>query len=176
MKVQREKIMDFLEAHHASTTGHSGRTFLRHLEGTERVLKDWEMPSHLQLAGLFHSIYGTNIFTVQSASFGEREEVSALIGPTAEWLAYLFCVTNRPDAFFGALHTHWVRNRFSQEAIHVPGTDLRDLMILEAANHIEQNMGHALVFKIHGLYQHDPDISQRAKDEMLDYATSVLST
>jgi hypothetical protein len=167
--VDREKIMAFLEAHHASTAGHSGRTFLRHLEGTERILRDWGCPQHLQLAGLFHSIYGTNIFTVQSASFGEREVISSLIGPIGEWLAYLFCVTARPDAFFIAKTSKSMRHRYTQMPIAVRDDDLRDLFLLEAANHIEQNMNPPLVKRIHDLYQDDPTVTDAAKYGMWEF-------
>lgn len=139
---------DLLKQFHADTTEHSGRTFLEHLKGTRRILKEWDMPEHVQIAGLFHSIYGTNIFTVQSAKFEDREYLKLMIGEAAEELAYLFCVADRPKSFFEALNTNWIRDRHTQEPIHVKATEVLDLICIEAANHIEQNMGAHLIAKI----------------------------
>jgi hypothetical protein len=139
---------DCLKQFHTDTTEHSGRTFLEHLKGTRDLLKEWDMPEHVQVAGLFHSIYGTNIFQVQSASFDDREFLKAMIGERAERLAYLFCVADRPTAFFEALNTNRIRNRHSQEVISVTSIEMLDLITIEAANHIEQNMGAHLIAKI----------------------------
>lgn len=168
---------DTLKQFHTDTTSHSGRTLLEHLRGTRRILRDWGMPDHVQIAGLFHSIYGTNIFQVKSAAFEDRDLLEGLIGKEAERLAYLFCVTNRPDAFLAGLRngsfTHaYMRNRHSQELVEVRFHELLDLLVIEAANHIEQNMGHALVGRIHEALKDHHFLSQRAKDEMLDYSTS----
>lgn len=169
----RDLLVDFLKAHHAADTGHSGRTLLQHLEGTERILKDWKMPLHMQLAGLCHSVYGTNIFTVKTMTEEERVVLIAAIGRQAERLAYLFCMTNRPEAFFTALSTGTVRHRLTQEILQVSKMELWELLIIEAANHIEQNMGHGLVGKILFILRDNPFLSERAKQEMLDFSTSA---
>jgi hypothetical protein len=162
-----------LKHYHADTTGHSGRTFLEHLKGTRQILQDWGMPEHVCIAGLYHSIYGTNIFTVQSAPFEDREILELLIGKKAERLAYLFCVANRPEAFFTALTSNWIRNRHTQEMIRVEKNEEFELLAIEAANHIEQEMGHALVGKIVETLKFYPYLSIRAKQEMLDFSTSA---
>jgi hypothetical protein len=42
----------------------TGEDFLSHLTGVEAVLRDWGEPEPVCLAGLFHSIYGTEGFQV----------------------------------------------------------------------------------------------------------------
>lgn len=139
---------DMLKHYHADTTSHTGRTLMDHLKGVRDLLKAWEMPEYVCVAGLFHSIYSTNIFTVQSASFEDREVIEVMIGKQAERLAYLFCVSERPDAFFEAMHTNRILNRHTGEVEVVKSFDVLDLVVLEVANHIEQDMGAHLVAKI----------------------------
>jgi hypothetical protein len=166
MIAPRERIMAFLDKHHASETPHTGRKFIEHLEGTERLLKEWEMPEHVQLAGLFHSIYGTNLFQVASASFGEREEISALIGPSAEWLAYLFCSTARPNAFLSWDGDGKMINRHTKQEIYVTNTERLELIAIEVANHIEQDMGKDLITYIHDRPHHCVLMTTKAMNEM----------
>ena len=78
---------------------HSGRTLLDHLSGTRDLLVEWANPEHICLGGLFHSIYGTAYYKVQSASLDRRGDVAAVIGERAEALAFLFCVTDRTGFF-----------------------------------------------------------------------------
>lgn len=85
----------FLEAHGAKAAPHSGRTLYEHLKGTYDLLRDWGAPKHVQLAGLFHSIYGTQYFGHASVPLTERHKVRALIGDTAERLVFAFCTDDR---------------------------------------------------------------------------------
>ena len=42
------------------------------------------------MGGLFHSIYGTQYYKVQSADLADRKRIAEVIGPQAEELAFLF--------------------------------------------------------------------------------------
>lgn len=110
----------------AEDVGHSGgRTLFTHLRGTYDLLDQWGAAEHVKVAGLFHSIYGTNTFRHQclQPTAKNRELVAKLIGPKAEHLVYLFCTSNRP--------------RFNAE-----GQDLKELRLIEKANLQEQAPGH----------------------------------
>jgi hypothetical protein len=158
---------DTLKQFHTDTTGHSGRTLIEHLKGTRKLLEDWGMPQHVCIAGLFHSIYGTNIFTTQSASFDDRDLLKGLIGEQAEWLAYLFCVTERPNAFFSFTHELGLLvNRHTQERLLVRNLDRLELIVIEAANHIEQDMGAELIAHIWERSQHNCLMTRKAMDDM----------
>ena len=121
-------------------TRHSGRTFHAHLSGTYRLLKQWGNAEEVCLAGLFHSIYGTEHFRHKAFPVEDRRTIRAMIGTRAEWLAYVFCVTARPRAFlghppFGDIRLH---DRHTDEPITVSRRDLGDLLEIEAANLVEQ--------------------------------------
>jgi hypothetical protein len=157
---------DILKRYHADTTGHSGRTFLEHLKGTRRLLQEWEMPEYVCTAGLFHSIYGTNIFTVASAPLEDREVLQTLIGAKAEWLAYLFCVANRPNAFLSVGETGRLMNRHTYQEIPITNQERLELIAIEVANHIEQDMGAQLIAHIWDKPQHNVLLTKKAMDDM----------
>jgi len=157
---------DTLKHYHADTTGHSGRTFLEHLKGTRQLLKDWGMPEHVQIGGLYHSIYGTNIFTVQSAPFEDREVLEMLIGKKAERLAFLFCVAERPKAFFDAVYSHHLKNRHDGSMIEITEEERCDLIAIEVANHIEQNMGASLIAEVWDKPKHTTLMTAKAMTAM----------
>jgi hypothetical protein len=69
---------------------HSGETLLSHMLGTHDLLRTWEAPENLCLAGLFHSVYGTEAFPASSASNIRREVIRDTIGPEAERIAWIF--------------------------------------------------------------------------------------
>ena len=83
----------------AKGKSHSGRTLYDHLKGTHDLLRDWGNSEVVYLGGLFHSIYGTRQFQHASLPLAERHALQKLIGPEAEYLAYVFCVTDRPKVF-----------------------------------------------------------------------------
>ena len=87
----------------AGDVRHSGRTFYDHLIGVYDLLESIGAAEHVCLAGLFHSIYGTNAFRHQAVSLDERHDVAKLIGYPAERLAYIFCSCARPKALIEAV-------------------------------------------------------------------------
>ena len=86
-----EHVREFLIALGVADQKHSGRTFIEHLEGTYQLLK--EHGETIALAGALHSIYGTQFY--KPRNIPAREQVKALVGDEAEWLAYLFCTLPR---------------------------------------------------------------------------------
>tara|TARA_B100000073_G_C23546227_1_gene498227 strand:- start:39 stop:404 length:366 start_codon:yes stop_codon:yes gene_type:complete len=83
----KEKI-DFLKSIGADKAPHGDRTLLDHLIGTRDKLKEMGAPEYLQDVGLFHSVYGTEVFKLTSTD--DRETVRNLIGVVAEKLVVLF--------------------------------------------------------------------------------------
>jgi hypothetical protein len=84
----RTKIPDALE--------HTGAAaFDEHLIGVQSVLRHWRAPEMTQLAGLFHSIYGTEGFQGFKLSWTTRPEVMNVIGRQAERLVFIFCAVDR---------------------------------------------------------------------------------
>lgn len=140
MNANDAPYIDLLRRFHADVTPHSGRTLIDHLSGTYRLLQDWGNPAEICLAGLFHSIYGTNIFTVRSASFSDRPTIRAAIGTPAERLAFLFCVSERPVAFLkAAAERHYVLTDIVHGGdLPIELDELKALIEIEVANFLEQ--------------------------------------
>jgi hypothetical protein len=137
-----DKIAEFLHTHTANV-GHSGRTLFKHLVGTHDLLKHHGEPDYVCLAGLFHSIYGTNIFTHASVPPTQREVIKDLIGEPAERLAYIFCTCDRPAALIEAAargEPYYVLNRHDRSVVPLSSGDMRSLLAVEGANLEEQGV------------------------------------
>jgi 2OG-Fe(II) oxygenase superfamily len=114
---------------------HSGRSLLQHLTGTYQLLHQMGARGDVCNAGLFHSIYGTARFAANVSM--TRADVRACIGESAERLAWLFCMLERPACWHvaGALlpltdGRDWL----------VDGRDITDLKMMERANLREQGI------------------------------------
>jgi hypothetical protein len=139
-------VEDFLRVH-TDGVRHSGRTLFEHLVGTYTLLTEQDAPDYVCLAGAFHSIYGTNIFTHQAMLIGERNKVRHLIGSEAERLAYIFCSCNRPMALVQAAKRgppYEILNRRKNEIISLSDVDMFNLLKIEIANLEDQGGGQML--------------------------------
>lgn len=117
---------------------HSGRTLRDHLCGTYRILKEWSEPQHVCLAGLFHSIYGTEYF-MSTLTLNERAQVEKMIGPEAEKLVYFFCMMSRRSLYENFSNPYpQIFCRQDLKMIEIELDTLMDLMAVAAANLIEQ--------------------------------------
>ena len=114
---------------------HGHRTLYEHLIGTWKLLKEWGCSRDICNAGLFHSIYGTQVYLPSTIPIEDRKVVQNLIGKTAENLVYLFHITP-PDRF-----EHFV-------TMHEP--DRSYLITIEYANAMEQSEKNWYDMCIHG--------------------------
>ena len=132
------KYLDLLEELNTDSNPHSGGALIDHLRGSYEFLKSWGNPEHVCLAGLFHSIYGTQSYKTQSASFEDREVIRRVIGKEAEQLAFLFCVTKR-RTFFEKLGepSPTLHDQIHDEQVEVTPEIIRDLIEMEIANYVE---------------------------------------
>ena len=98
-------MIDFLRSLGTEDVPHSGeKGFLAHLVAVSRDLEAWGCNRDVCRAGLFHSIYGTELFRRWSLPLERRKEVAALIGHRAEWLAFVNCMMDR-SSFEALLET-----------------------------------------------------------------------
>jgi hypothetical protein len=102
-----DRQREFLLKLDADKTRHSGRTLFEHLKGVHDLLRDWDNPTDVCLAGLFHSIYGTNTFKHQSLS--DRGALIDMIGVKAELLVYHFSTKDRP--MFASIDANDIRTK-----------------------------------------------------------------
>lgn len=138
----RAESLAWLSSIDAESYPHSGRTLLAHLVGTFDLLRSWESPDYVCVAGMFHSVYGTNSFERSIMALDNRIKLRALIGARAERLVYLFCVAKRPLAFIEGLENFTIVDRVTGVKHAVTERELIDLLLIEYANLLEQGGGH----------------------------------
>lgn len=116
-EAHERKLEDFLQSIEASSFPHGyGRSLYNHLTGTRDILRCWSQPFWIQTAGLFHSIYSTDVYRRQVLDVSKREQLQDLIGKRAEQLVYLFHKLPR-QRFFDRL--------FKISSIPIQGLDVR---------------------------------------------------
>jgi hypothetical protein len=131
----------------ADTIRHSRRTLLEHLSGTHDLLEAWDAPRPVRLAGLYHSIYGTNQFQKWAWPITSRDTIKGLIGHEAEALVYIFATAYRPGAFF----------------VEPDTPQLRALREIEAANLLEQGSTSKWLMRLA-----ESDISANARNALVE--------
>ncbi|GAB2575539.1 hypothetical protein ISP15_12840 [Dyella jejuensis] len=132
---------DFLIAIGTREKSHSGRTLYEHLSGTRDRLRQWGCEEVTCLAGLYHSIYGTNAFRRASVDAANRDQVRQVIGAEAERLVYLFHILERPMALVESLDTFSSFNRKTGEEVELAEDELTKLIEIESANLLDQKSG-----------------------------------
>lgn len=142
--MSRSQAVAFLRQMGCDTAEHdTGCTFLEHLSGVADVLATWGEPESVSLAGLFHSIYGTELFQDYSIDFSQRPRIQAIIGVEAEALVWTFCVMDLATLDATMEHEagqHYIKARAQHGAMKVPLSDLqyRQLITVQLADWLEQ--------------------------------------
>src|ERR1700730_2865745 len=90
-----ERFTDYLIAQGIDQIGHTNKTYLAHLIGVYRYMEARGCTEESCRAGMFHSIYGTELFQGFKLPVERRPDVSALMGKRAERLAYVNCAMDR---------------------------------------------------------------------------------
>lgn len=120
---------------------HSGGGYLGHAASVYRDLKVWGCSEDVCRAGLFHSIYGTELFQSFTLSLEKRGEVQSLIGERAEWLAYLNCaiVYASFDSIVANDNPPYVmQDRFTGGSVAISPDDFEDLCTIHLCDRLEQ--------------------------------------
>ena len=131
------KLLALLIDLNTDSLSHSHGTLIDHLQQTYELLKRWENTHSVCLAGLFHSIYGTQIYKKQTLALERRDIIKNAIGIEAEYLAYLFCIMDR-DCFYNNLTSNKVRNSQDGSYILISEETKRNLCEILVANELEQ--------------------------------------
>ncbi len=128
------ELLRQLGAHRIS---HYGRPLLSHLKGVYALLVEWNNPQETCVAGLFHSIYGTERLDAGQRSPG-RAELRAVIGERSEELVFLFGVADRTRLLANNIRPPYqVARRDRRENISVTPDTLAALVEIGAANLVE---------------------------------------
>jgi hypothetical protein len=95
MNDKLKRCLAFLQTLGLESVPHTRHTYLAHLAAVHRDLARWGCDEDVCLAGLFHSIYGTELFRGFTLPLERRGEIRALAGERAERLAYVNCLMDR---------------------------------------------------------------------------------
>lgn len=141
MSDKMKKFAGFFRELGAAEISHSENTYLSHASGVYRDLKSWGCSRELCEAGVFHSIYGTELFQKFTLPLERRSEVRELIGQRAERLVYLNCCLVR-SSFDESLKReqgpYTMKDRFLQQEIELSKEDYDDLCRLHLCDWLEQ--------------------------------------
>lgn len=133
------KYMDYLKSLGTDSVPHSTGTLFDHLVGTAHLLFQWNNPASVCLAGMFHSIYGTKDFKINTLRYTERPHIQQLIGSDAERLVYLFSSCDRRSFYRSlALEGDATIPGANNIPITVPRPVLLQLLEIMVANMLDQ--------------------------------------
>ncbi len=134
-------LTGFLLSLGSETVGHSGKNYLAHVIGVYRLMQAQGCDEDLCRAGLFHSIYGTQLFQRFKLPLERRTEVRDLIGERAERLAYINCAMDR-STFDRAVEEsgerYCIRDRLTGQEVTLPGSEFDDLCRVHLYDWLEQ--------------------------------------
>lgn len=139
--LEMKKYADYFESVGANTVGHTEKTYTAHAFGVAHDLGEWGADEDLCKAGIFHSIYGTELFQGFTLPLEKRSELSDLIGERAEWLSYLNCAMHRPtfdESVFMETGPYPFVDRYTNERIMLNERDFNDLVVLQLCDWLEQ--------------------------------------
>jgi hypothetical protein len=95
MDADTKRLVDFLRAEGIEDIAHTGKTYLGHLVNVHTLMRRQGCAEDVCVAGMFHSIYGTEKFQGFTLPLTRRDELRRLIGARAERLAYCNCAMDR---------------------------------------------------------------------------------
>ena len=135
----RYRHLTLLDSFQVDDILHLGRPLREHLVGTYDLLAQWDSPVDVRLAGLFHSIYGTQTFHSAAVTTGSRNAIRALIGDYAEHLVFVFGMSDRQQLLLNNTSAPYAwTDRQSGTKNALADVAYRHLIEMEVANFIEQ--------------------------------------
>jgi hypothetical protein len=141
MSADFKRLTDFLVGLGVGQISHTHKTYLGHLIGVYRDLEAAGCDADVCRAGMFHSIYGTELFQGFKLSLERRPEVRGLIGERAERLAYLNCAMDRASLDRAVVQEHGlyrIVDRLTGEEVELSPADLDDLCRVHLYDWLEQ--------------------------------------
>lgn len=138
MDARKDKTIQLLTGKGAGKIPHSRRTLMSHLLGTYSLLECWGCDSETRLAGLCHSVYGTEHFQRSILDSKNRAKLQQCIGLKAENLVYLFCTIDRRGLLGLREPPILIFDRESKNYIEIDSKTFDSLKYVELANFIDQ--------------------------------------
>jgi hypothetical protein len=135
------RLTDFLVGLGAEKVAHTQKNYLAHVISVHRLMADQGCTPELCRAGMYHSVYGTQLFQDFTLPLDRRREVRDLIGERAERLAYLNCAMDRATldrALDAGMEPYRIRDRITGEQVELTREDLDDLCRVHLFDWLEQ--------------------------------------
>lgn len=137
--VHLDVLCSYLHGIGLADVRHTHEDLLAHLVGTYRQLAGQRLPEHIQLAGLFHSIYGTEGFPRQTITLAQRPNVRRLIGTDAEQLVYKYCAMSYASLQRSVEERRpLLEDRFTGRPMALTESTFEDLLWIKLADAAEQ--------------------------------------
>src|SRR5579859_4901195 len=136
----------YLKKIECNQVSHSKRTLLDHLIGTYNLLQGWNATESVCLAGLFHSVYGTEGFRATLSAIPDRRIIAEIIGQEAEAFAWLFGIRTN-QSFWDQVRvlikqpdvsTLTLVNRLTEEPVPCTRDEMLNLIDIVIANAMDQ--------------------------------------
>jgi hypothetical protein len=141
MQHKMKRLTDYLVGLGVEQVPHTTKSFLAHLIGVYRLMESRGCSEEVCVAGMFHSIYGTERFQGFKLPLDRRPEVRALIGERAERLAYLNCAMDRASFDRAAekdLEPYVFVDRLTEQQVQLTRDDFDDLSRIHLYDWLEQ--------------------------------------
>jgi hypothetical protein len=136
-----KQLTDFLLAQGIDGIAHTEKTYLAHLVAVHRLLETRGLGEDVRRTGMFHSIYGTEMFQGFKLPLERRGEIRELIGERAERLAYLNCAMNRASfdrAVEQPAGPYRIVDRLTGAEVELSAADFDDLCRVHLYDWLEQ--------------------------------------
>jgi hypothetical protein len=135
-----KRLTNFLTGIGVDKVPHTKKSYLAHLIGVYRYLQSQGCAEEVCLAGMFHSIYGTELFQGFTLPLERRPEVRGLIGERAERLAYLNCAMDRAsfDRALDQSGPFRIVDRLTGREVELSPDDFDDLCRVHLFDWLEQ--------------------------------------
>ena len=136
-----KQMTDYIVSLGAADVSHTDKSYLAHAIGVYNDLRKWDASEEVARAGLFHSIYGTQIFQGFTLPVERRPELQALIGDHAEKLAYVNCFMDRGSLDAQLEQTdgpYTIIHRETGEEMELTKAEYDDLVTLHLCDWLEQ--------------------------------------
>ncbi|MEU9607094.1 DUF6817 domain-containing protein [Streptomyces sp. NPDC048057] len=122
----------------AAAIAHPGGNLVDHLQRVRSQLATWGARPALQIAGLCHSLYGTDGFPAVLLPHERRAELAAVIGAEAEEAVYLYGACDRDPTYRDLARTDApFHDRLTGRPRPLTPVQRRDLTELTAANELD---------------------------------------
>lgn len=179
-----EQHLRHLQEMGTGEVAHRNGTLLKHLQGTWRLLEEWDAPESVRLAGLYHSVYSTGGFEQQLIPLHDRDRIAGIIGKEAERMVYLFGACDRPITHprIGADKPMLFKDRFTKEDYPLKKREWCALCEIMLANEMDLGRYDRAFYKKHLPHYQDlfsrfePWLSQKAITARLEFERTLTGT